>query len=82
MKTKKITIISVFVLLLFTLSTSGQVFAQEQEPTCYQFGDAGSVWIPIENGKFQFKWNGSTYPNTYPTHCSYGVNMRVIGYLR
>jgi hypothetical protein len=43
MKTKKITIISVFVLLLFTLSTSGQVFAQEQEPTCYQFGDAGSV---------------------------------------
>ena len=41
-----------------------------------------SVWVPLDDGKFQFKWNSSTYPNTYPTHRSYGVNMRLNAWLR
>lgn len=40
------------------------------------------VWVPLDaTRKFQFKWHRST-SGTWPTHCSYGINLSLTAYLR
>ena len=33
-----------------------------------------AAWIPVSNGKFDFKYDYNT-TGTWPTHCSYGVSL-------
>ncbi len=40
-----------------------------------------SIWIPVLEGKFEIKWSRST-DGTWPAHCSYGINLKAVGYLR
>lgn len=40
-----------------------------------------SIWIPIQDGKFQIKWRRSTAGN-WPENCAYGINLKLAGYLR
>ena len=40
-----------------------------------------SIWVPAPGGKFQIKWQRST-GGDWPDHCSYGINLNLVGYLR
>lgn len=47
-------------------------------------GGQRSPWtflVPVADGKFDFWWQRST-GGEWPTHCSYGINLRVAGYWR
>jgi len=39
-----------------------------------------STWIPVRDGKFEVYQKTNT-PGTWPTHCSYGVNLVVQAYV-
>ncbi|MCF2855898.1 hypothetical protein L1286_00315 [Pseudoalteromonas sp. SMS1] len=44
---------------------------------------AHSTWVPITNGKFEIKWEANTaHLGTWPNHCSYGINLSLVSYLR
>lgn len=73
-----------------------QIYVREPGRTYSAFGAFGQVietavgggqrspWtfvIPVEDGKFEFWWSRSTQGD-WPTHCAYGVNLRVAGFWR
>lgn len=40
-----------------------------------------SLWVPLEAGKFHFKWTTST-SGPWPEHASYGVNLTLTAWTR
>lgn len=39
--------------------------------------------LPVKDSKMQIKWSGNTISaGNYPSHCAYGVNFRLAGYVR
>lgn len=40
-----------------------------------------SIWVPVRDGKFQIKWHRAP-SGTWPDHCSYGINLSLVGYMR
>lgn len=40
-----------------------------------------SVWVPLTNGRFFFKWTAST-GGKWPEHASYGVNLTLLAWTR
>ncbi|WP_155730992.1 hypothetical protein [Pseudoalteromonas luteoviolacea] len=44
---------------------------------------AHSTWVPVKDGKFEIKWEANTaHLGTWPNHCSYGINLSLVSYLR
>lgn len=40
-----------------------------------------SIWVPVQDGKFQIKWRRSTQ-GQWPDHCAYGINLSLVAYVR
>lgn len=40
-----------------------------------------SIWVAVHDGKFQIKWRRST-TGKWPENCAYGINLKLVGYLR
>lgn len=71
-----------------------QIYVRKPGTTYSAFGAFGQVvetqvgggqrspWsfvVPVKDGKFEFWWQRSTQ-GSWPTHCAYGINLRVAGY--
>lgn len=38
-------------------------------------------WVTLNDGKFEYKWTRKTQ-GEWPGNCSYGINMKVVAYVR